>query len=205
MALTKAMNATELQKENERLKRLLAESQAQHEAISAQFTATLVEKDRKVATLEHQIKLLLQRIKGSRQERINPDQLLLFSVEELTEIAEQLADGHDGDLIEDEPPRRGRRSRGRVGKLPEHLQREIIRHELSETELPCPCCGELRVEIGVESSEQLELVPARLKAIEHSELNTLVASVKNTSRSPISHRSRSKKGCRQPGCALRQC
>ena len=169
------MNATELQKENERLKaelsqsqRKLAESQAQHAAVAEQFAATLVEKDRKVSQLEHQIKLLLQRIKGSRQERIDPDQLLLFSVQELQEIAEELAQQkQDGDFVEEESPRRRRKTRGRVGKLPSHLEREIIRHELSEVERACPCCGEQREEIGVETSEQLEIVPARMKAIEH--------------------------------------
>ena len=97
------MNAKELRTENERLRMLLAEvqhelthsrtqlaqandqfhqTQAQHEAVTAQFTQTLEEKQREVASLEHQIKLLLQRIRGSRQERIDPDQLLLFSLEE---------------------------------------------------------------------------------------------------------------------------
>lgn len=169
------MDTTDLRKENERLKKALTQSQqtleasqAQHAALTEQFAATLADKDHKVALLEHQIKLLLERIRGSRQERIDPDQLLLFSVEELTEIAEQLAEHPgDGDLIEDGPSGKGRRSRGRVGKLPDHLEREIIRHELSEAERACPCCGELRVEIGVESSEQLELIPARLKAIQH--------------------------------------
>ncbi len=169
------MDATELQKENVRLKaeltqshQELTQSRAQHTAVVEQFTATLTDKDRQVATLEHQIKLLLQRIKGSRQERIDPDQLLLFSLEELTEIAEQLAQHPgDGDFIEEASPRKRRRSRGRVGKLPAHLERETIRHELSEAERACPGCGELRTEFGVESSEQLELVPARLKAIQH--------------------------------------
>jgi DNA repair exonuclease SbcCD ATPase subunit len=94
-------NATELGRENERLKKALADSQAQlaraddklkeaqaqHEAVAAQFRETLKEKNRQVASLEYQIKLLLQRIRGSRQERIDPDQLLLFSLEELQEIA----------------------------------------------------------------------------------------------------------------------
>ncbi len=53
------------------------------------------------------------------------------------------------------------------GKLPDHLQREIIKHELSDAERACPCCGELRHEIGEEVSEQLELIPARLKVLEH--------------------------------------
>lgn len=184
------MNAKELQSENKQLRRLLAQSQSeltesqtqlaqanhafqqtqsQHEAVAAQFTQTLDEKQRQVASLEHQIKLLLQRIRGSRQERIDPDQLLLFSLRELQEIAEQLEQGApEDDLLQDAP--RGKRrpkSGGRKGKLPAHLPREILRHELSDTERTCPCCGEPRQEIGVESSEQLELIPARLKVLQH--------------------------------------
>ena len=165
------MNAKDLQIENERLKELLTQSQrdlSQQQAIVEQFTQTLEEKERQVAALEHQIKLLLQRIRGSRQERINPAQLLLFSLEELQEIAEQLEHGQpEDDLIDDASRKRRRKSPGRSGKLPAHLPREIIRHELSAAERTCPCCGELRQEIGVESSEQLELIPARLKVLQH--------------------------------------
>ncbi|HYW81358.1 MAG TPA: IS66 family transposase [Thermoguttaceae bacterium] len=196
------MNATELRAENERLRKQLAEmrcelthshtevahsqaqlahirnrfeeAQAQHEAVTAQFTQTLEEKDRQVASLEHQIKLLLQRIRGSRQERIDPDQLLLFSLEELEELGSQLEQGSpeedliDEDLIDEGPSRKRRRkSPGRVGPLPSHLEREVVRHELSPAERACPCCGELRQEIGIQSSEQLELIPARLKVVQH--------------------------------------
>ncbi len=154
-----------------RLHSELEQTQAQHEATTQQFTTTLEEKQREVAALEHQIQLLLARIRGSRQERIDPDQLLLFSLEELQEIAKQLEQQQHDDLLEDEGHATGRRRRprprGRVGRLPAHLQREIIRHELSEEERACPGCGELRHQIGVESSEQLELIPARLKVIEH--------------------------------------
>ncbi|WP_339910129.1 hypothetical protein [Symmachiella dynata] len=104
----KGMNARDLQNENERLKELLSQSQcelsqshAQHQAVVEQFAQTLEEKERQVAALEHQIKLLLQRIRGSRQERIDPDQLLLFSLEELQEIVAQLEQGlPDEDLID---------------------------------------------------------------------------------------------------------
>lgn len=171
------MNATELRQQNAQLKKQLAQMQdelkrtvAQQEALTQQFSETLEEKDRKVSALEHQIKILLQQIRGSRQERIDPDQLLLFSLEELKEIADQLAQQNNEEFLEDEastPKRRRRKSPGRVGKLPEHIEREIIRHELDEAERACPCCGELRVEIGVEPSEQLEFIPARLKATEH--------------------------------------
>jgi transposase len=80
-----------------------------------------------------------------------------------------LPDAPPGDLIDHAPQgqRRRRKSPGRVGQLPEHLPREIIRHELTEAERACPCCGEVRQEIGVESSEQLELIPAQLKVLQH--------------------------------------
>lgn len=172
------MDATALRKENAQLKEQLAkaesqlnEAEAQHAATTEQFSETLAEKERQVAALEHQIKLLLQRIKGSRQERIDPDQLLLFSVEELEEIARQLEQSPGGEeLIDDASPpnqRRRRRTPGRVGKLPAHLEREIVRHELPVAERACPGCGAERQELGVETSEQLELVPARLKVIQH--------------------------------------
>ena len=177
------MDAQQLQEENARLQQLLAQSQqdltqsqhelqasrAQHEAVTEQFTQSLQEKDRQVAALEHQIKLLLRRISGSRQERIDPDQLLLFSLEELQELADQLDQGSDADdLIEqDTGPNKRRRSRGRVGKLPSHLPREVVRHELEDEDRVCPGCGELRTEIGIESSEQLEIIPAKLKVIQH--------------------------------------
>ena len=182
----------QLVRENERLKAELASSQVkltstqttldqtrsayasakdQHAAEVQQFVESLAAKARDIAALEHQIKLLLDRIRGSRQERINPDQLLLFSLEELQEIAAQLSQGDAAeDLIGETPPgkrRRRRKSRGRVGKLPEHLEREIFRHELTAAQRQCPGCGELRQEMGVESSEQLELIPARLKVLQH--------------------------------------
>lgn len=176
------MNATQLRNENARLQAQLAYSQreltestdrlqeieAQHAAVTAEFTEQLGAKERQVASLEHQVKLLLLRIRGSRQERIDPDQLLLFSTEELEEIAAQLDEPAEA-FLEDAAAssKRRRKSPGRVGPLPEHLEREILRHELSEVERSCPGCGELRDEMGVETSEQLEIIPARLKVIEH--------------------------------------
>jgi transposase len=179
------MNAKELLAENERLKKLLsekeaalattqqrlAEAAAQHGATVEQFSQSLEEKDRKVAALEHQVKLLLQRIRGSRQERINPDQLLLFSLEELQQIAQQLEEGDPADeLIDDRPAgKKGKKRRRRRGleELLEKLPKETVRHELNDSQRACPCCGEKRDEFGVETSYQLEIIPARLKVLQH--------------------------------------
>jgi len=189
------MSATDLQNENERLKTLLSqtqaelsqaeselsekqtqistleskleESQTQQTAVVEQFTQTIEQKNRSISQLEHQIKLLLQQIRGSRQERIDPDQLTLFTLEELQQISDELQQGDPDDELIQTGTRKSKRRRGRQGKLPEYFDREVIRYELEERERACPCCGELRHEIDVESSEQLELIPAKLKVFEH--------------------------------------
>lgn len=183
------MDAMELQKENQRLEALLEKARVdrqrrsqqheqarkqheqdrkQHAAEIEQFTLALEDKQQAIARLEHRIKLLLQKVKGSRQERIDPDQLTLFSLEELQAIADELEQAPSGEpLIEIEPTFKGKRRRGRKGKLPADLPREIVRHELEPEQRACPCCGDERHEIGVETSEQLELIPAVLKVIQH--------------------------------------
>ena len=50
--------------------------------------------------------------------------------------------------------------------LPKDLPREIIRHELPEDEQVCSCGCQLHV-IGEDKSEQLEIIPAQVKVIEH--------------------------------------
>jgi len=44
--------------------------------------------------------------------------------------------------------------------LPEHLERRDVVHDLTEAEKLCPCCGEPRVCIGEQATEQLDLEPA---------------------------------------------
>jgi transposase len=52
-------------------------------------------------------------------------------------------------------------------KLPSHLEREIIKYELTESERVCYLCGNICHCIGKEISEQLEFIPARLFIKEH--------------------------------------
>lgn len=165
----KELMIEQLQREVQRKDAELMEVREQHKAVAQQFTESLKEEEEQVAALEHQIRLLLQRIRGSRQERIDPDQLMLFSLEELRQLADELEAGDsDDELIETEANKKKRkRSRGRVGKLPSHLPRDVRRYELDEEARACPCCGEQRQEIGVETSEQLEFIPAQLKVIQH--------------------------------------
>ena len=164
------MNAAELQLENERLKQQLQEAAAHRAAIEEQFAKTIAEKDTLVATLRHQIKLLLLKTRGSRQERINPDQLMLFSIDELKELADELQAEADDETAEEEES-----SGGKKGKRRGHGRRDlsdakptrIIRHELPEEKRKCECCGEVCTEFGVESSKQIEIIPARVEVVQH--------------------------------------
>jgi transposase len=63
-----------------------------------------------------------------------------------------------------EPPRPRRRPRR--GSLPAQIRRRVVVIELPADERTCGCCGGQLVEIGYETSEQLELVPAHLEVIE---------------------------------------
>jgi transposase len=51
--------------------------------------------------------------------------------------------------------------------LPAHLPRERIEYDLPEADKPCPCCGEPRVCIGEQVSEQLDYLPASYFVVEH--------------------------------------
>lgn len=54
------------------------------------------------------------------------------------------------------PPRRDPHGRS---PLPEHLERRDVVHDLTDAEKLCPCCGQLRVCIGEQTAEQLDLEP----------------------------------------------
>jgi transposase len=127
-----------------------------------ELLASLHERDRYLDGLRHRINLLLRRLYGPRGERINPDQLLLFA---------EMAAGPDTAPAPTEPtaadkPKRPCRPHGRR-RLPDNLPREPRHHELSEAERTCPACGQMRVEIGMDRSEQLDYRPASLFVVEH--------------------------------------
>jgi transposase len=127
-----------------------------------ELLASLHERDRDIEGYRHRISLLLRRLYGPRGERIDPDQLLLFA---------EMAAGQDTAPAPTEPasagkPRRRCRPHGRR-RLPDNLPRESRHHELSEAERTCPACGQMRVDIGTDRSEQLDYRPASLFVVEH--------------------------------------
>lgn len=63
-------------------------------------------------------------------------------------------------------PAHDRAKRGRRPIDPA-LPREVIRYELSEAERVCPHDGTALKEIGVEASEQLDIIPAQVRVLRH--------------------------------------
>jgi len=109
---------------------------------------------------------ILRRFYGPRSEKFDPTELLLFGLN----VAEQTP--VDAKVVEDESgqkltTRRINHHKHGRRKLPEHLPRIEIVHDLSDEQKKCPCCGEARVCIGAETSEQLEYVPASFKVLKH--------------------------------------
>jgi transposase len=45
--------------------------------------------------------------------------------------------------------------------LPDNLERRTVNHDLTEAEKLCPCCGQPRVCIGEQTTEQLDMEPVR--------------------------------------------
>jgi transposase len=153
----------------------LEEVTSLHVSVTEQFQQQLEDKSQQISLLERKIRRLLSTVRGSRQERINPNQLLLFTPEELQQLMEELESPTgdeataEGSALEEQvapsqtpsDPKRPKRR-----PLPDNLPKEVRRIEIPESARKCPCCGETRCEMGVETSQQLEFIPATFKVIE---------------------------------------
>jgi transposase len=127
-----------------------------------ELVATLQERERDNQALRHRLDLLLKRLYGPRGERYDPQQPWLFA--DLAGPPDRPA--ASGGVAEPDPPLRRARPHGRR-RLPPHLPREARHHVLSEAERLCTGCGQPRIDIGVDRSEQLDYRPASLRVIEH--------------------------------------
>jgi transposase len=135
-----------------------------HEIIRQQ-AETIRESQRRIGQLEHQVEQLLRHRYGPRRERIDPDQLRLFTDDATDDDSEATAEEQkEPDAAR---PRRHWRRTGRQ-RLPEDLPRKRIEYELTDEELPCPDCGCPRTKIGEETSEQLEYVPSSIFVVVHA-------------------------------------
>ena len=119
----------------------------------------------KVSLLEERLKAHLRQLFDAKSEvRGSAQKDLFFNEAEAlapsgTPVAEEEAEPV-------EIPAHTRQKRGRK-PLDPHLPRDIVRHELPESERRCAHDGAALVEIGVEISEQLDIVPQQVRVIQH--------------------------------------
>ena len=131
--------------------------------IIAEQQSTIGELQRELQQVKHYVERLLRGKYGPRAERVDPNQLLLFEPDELLNHVAKHEAADESPVVVHEHRRRG----GGRGRLPAHLPREVVEHDLANAERLCPCWGETQQRIGCDTSEQLEFVPAVLTVIEH--------------------------------------
>jgi transposase len=113
--------------------------------------------------LREEVRLLRAQLFGRKTEKIKPGQesaqaLLFDEAEEYSSAEEEVKE-------EVEVKAHNRKKRGRK-PLPEDLPRVDKVHDLSEEEKVC-ACGCMKSRIGEETSEQLDIIPAKIQVIRH--------------------------------------
>jgi transposase len=127
-----------------------------------ELLATLRQRDQDLAEARQRLDQLLRRLFGPKSERYHADQLLLFAqpgVDPGQADADPPSAPPEPGQTEPAPNQRRRcRPHGRR-PLPVDLPRRPVHHELTQAERLC-VCGQRRIDIGTEVSEQLDWQPA---------------------------------------------
>jgi transposase len=128
------------------------------QAENKQLRADLQQQKSRVQQLEEMIMALRHRHFSSKSEMTSPDQTSLFDE----------ADSESEELPVDKTAVRGhqRKCNGRP-RLAEDLPRVDVVHDLDEADRFCDTHGCSLTPMGVETSEQLEFIPATVQVIRH--------------------------------------
>ena len=123
------------------------------------YQSTVDQLQEKLQWYEELFRLLQHQRFGSSSEKC-PDQMELFNeAESILDALEQ----EEADLEETVSYQRKKPGRKPLSR---HIPREVVRYELPEAERVCDC-GHALHEAGEDKSEQLEIIPAQIKVIEH--------------------------------------
>jgi transposase len=142
-----------LEEENARLRRQLAERDAELDAARAQIEA-----------LTFNLAVLRRRQFGQSSEKLDAE------VEQLELRLEDLEESHAEQAAtraQREPRSSNRRKPALRRPLPPHLPREIVVHEPKIVCVCCDCDRSKLARLGEDVTEVLEKIPARLKVIRH--------------------------------------
>src|SRR5215813_14857761 len=153
MCSTSRMEPAVLQKENERLKALLAETQA-----------ALAESEEARHRLEIIVGQLNRETFGAKSEKLRPDQYHLpLEDVEVAQGVLNAAQEKAAAIIKGKSDDTARTSNRNRGQLPAHLPR--VERIIEPKSTLCPCgCGEM-ARIGEDVSERLDVIPAQLRVL----------------------------------------
>ena len=119
---------------------------------------------RHIALLEEKLRLADAKRFGASSEKANDDQLGFFNEAEAAACAPD--DAADSDAASVTVV--GAHTRKTPGRkpLPDHLPRLVIEHDIADSDKVC-ACGCRKTKIGEETSEQLDIIPARIQVLRH--------------------------------------
>ena len=151
------------------LQQALQDAQSQLDALMGENRILRTERD----LLKERLNKFMRKIFAAKSEVSSQDQKDMFfnEAEALgaqAQPAVQEEQNGDGDDAIDVPAHK-RTKRGRK-PLDPALPRHVVRHELPESERVCPHDGSPLKEIGVEASEQLDIIPQQVRVIRHERI-----------------------------------
>jgi transposase len=165
------MNLTPATEEIAALKEALAsatkrseEACRQSQLLKSELVLVRTERD----LLKERLNKFMRKIFAAKSEASSQSQKDMFfnEAEVLGVQAQPAAQEEDGQDEGIDVPGHKRAKRGRK-PLDPALPRHVVRHELPESERMCPHDGSPLKEIGVEASEQLDIIPQQVRVIRH--------------------------------------
>ena len=124
----------------------------------------------RASALEERNQFLEEQFRLAQLKRFAPSseklgaQGCLFNEAEQDAVAfadEETEDENEKEVPTTTPKKRGRRA------LPAHLPRKRVEHDLPDAEKVCACCQGALHRMGEETSEQLDIVPAKVQVLQH--------------------------------------
>src|SRR3712207_5027813 len=141
----------------------LASLQTERDTVLAERDLIRERHDAAQAEIE-KLRLLIRQLQrgqfGRRSERLDPDQLQL-GLEDLEQTVAAAEAAQESAATRSGTPRTPRARRRNLGALPAHLPRVEVLVDVEDKS--CPCCGGSLHVIGEDTSEMLDVVPARYR------------------------------------------
>lgn len=149
------------------LQEALVVANRRSELLNGELVLVRTERD----LLKERLSKFMRKIFAAKSEvstQSQKDMFFVFNEAEVLGAQAQPASQEDVDTNDDgvDVPAHKRAKRGRK-PLDPALARHVVRHELPESERVCPHDGATLKEIGVEASEQLDIIPQQVRVIRH--------------------------------------